>query len=127
MYIDTSETLAASVASLIPLDPPPAEALIDQFLERIAAAFDVPADLTAETRKLLHAKYSIRMEMGKTLLSEEEHDEFAVRVAGVHRYNVTEGFPRIIQPNVPAGVDEVCYLVELAAARDFEIIGRDGA
>lgn len=74
MNIDTPEALAASVASLIALDPPPTEALIDQVLERMAVAFGVSANLTAETRKLLHAKYSIRMEMGKTLISEEEHE-----------------------------------------------------
>ncbi|WP_152427007.1 hypothetical protein [Paramagnetospirillum caucaseum] len=74
MNIDTPEALAASVASLIPLEPPPTEALIDQVLGRMATAFGVSDTFSAETRKLLHAKYSIRMEMGKTLTSEEEHD-----------------------------------------------------
>jgi len=55
------------------------------------------------------------------------HDDFAVRVARVHRYNVVAGFPRITTVNVPAGVDDVRYLVELAAARDFEITGGSGS
>jgi len=51
------------------------------------------------------------------------HEEFAVRTAGLHRYKVTEGFPRVIQVDVPVGVDDVNYLVELSAAADFEISG----
>ncbi|MBF0185832.1 MAG: PD-(D/E)XK motif protein [Magnetococcales bacterium] len=54
------------------------------------------------------------------------HEEFAVRIAGFHRYRVADGFPRVIQVNVPVGVDDVNYLVELSAARDFEIIGGHG-
>jgi len=54
------------------------------------------------------------------------HEDFAVRVAGAHRYRVAEGFPRVIQANVAVGVDDVNYLVELAAASDFEIVEGDG-
>jgi hypothetical protein len=54
------------------------------------------------------------------------HNEYAVRLAGRHRYTVAEGFPRVIHANVPAGVDDVNYLVELAALRDFVIGGGDG-
>jgi hypothetical protein len=84
MNIETPEQLAASVTSLIALDPPPTEATIDQVLTRMANAFGVPESLIGETRKLLHAQYNLRMEMGKTLVSEEEHDPWlATRRAGI--------------------------------------------
>lgn len=73
MNIDTPEALAASVANLIPLEPPPSEAQIDEVLARFSVAFGVSLQLVEETRRLLHAKYRIRMEMGKTLTSVDEH------------------------------------------------------
>lgn len=101
-------------------------------------------DTTAETEKAIIAPRLInalreRVECEPLALNELDsrlaaagwhhhprHDEFAVRVAGVHRYNVVEGFPRITQVNVSAGIDDVRYQVELAAARDFEITGGNG-
>lgn len=74
MNIESPEALASSVANLIPLDPPPTEAQIDKVLAGMAAGFGLSETFIGETRKLLHARYSIRMEMGKTLTSEEEHD-----------------------------------------------------
>ena len=53
------------------------------------------------------------------------HGEYAVRLAGEHRYRVAEGFPRIVAADVPVGIDDVNYLVSLPAAGDFEIIGGD--
>mgnify|MGYP000987272419 CR=1 FL=1 len=50
------------------------------------------------------------------------HEEYAVRIAGVHCYRVEDGFPRIVAAAVPIGIDEVNYLVELSAIRDFELI-----
>lgn len=74
MNIESPEALAASVANLIPLEPPPTESLIDTVLAGMAVGFGLSDTFVNETRKLLHAKYSIRMEMGQTLTSEEEHD-----------------------------------------------------
>ncbi|HVI51207.1 MAG TPA: PD-(D/E)XK motif protein [Candidatus Sulfotelmatobacter sp.] len=51
------------------------------------------------------------------------HREYAVRLAGVHCYRVVEGFPRIVAADVPVGIDDVSYLVELSAASDFEMTG----
>lgn len=74
MNIESPEALASSVANLIPLDPPPTEEQIDKVLSGMAAGFGLSETFVNETRKLLHARYSIRMELGKTLVSEEEHD-----------------------------------------------------
>ena len=52
------------------LDPPPTETEIDDVLSRLAAAFAGTPDHVAEARKLLHARFSIRMEMGQTIKDE---------------------------------------------------------
>jgi len=84
MNIESPEALASSVANLIPLDLPPTEEQIDKVLAGMAAGFGLSETFVNETRKLLHARYSIRMEMGKTLVSEEEHDPWlAARRAGI--------------------------------------------
>ena len=74
MNIESPEALASSVANLIPLDPPPTEEQIDKVLAGMAAGFGLSETFISEARKLLHARYRIRMEMGKTLISEAEHD-----------------------------------------------------
>jgi len=51
------------------------------------------------------------------------HGEYAVRLAGAHRYRVADGFPRIVAADVPVGINDVSYLVELSTTRDFEMIG----
>lgn len=51
------------------------------------------------------------------------HAEYAVRIVGAHCYRVADGFPRIVAADVPIGIDDVNYLVELSAVRDFEVIG----
>lgn len=76
MNIESPEALASSVANLIPLDPPPTEEQIDKVLAGMAVGFGLSDTFISETRKLLHARYSIRMEMGKTLTSKEEHDRW---------------------------------------------------
>lgn len=84
MNIESPEALAASVANLIPLEPPPTDSQIDKVLAGMAAGFGLSDAFVNETRKLLHAKYSISVEMGKALTSEEEHDPWlAVRRAKI--------------------------------------------
>ena len=50
-----------------------------------------------------------------------KHDEFAVKVTDTHRFNVVDGFPRIIANDIRTSVHDVNYLVELAGALAFEI------
>ena len=71
----TGEGLADMViaARLVPLDPPPREAQIDAALDGIAIPLRVPADVRAEARNLLHARFRIRMDLGDTLVGAEEH------------------------------------------------------
>ncbi len=69
----TPEALAAASANLLPLDPPPAEAEIDEVLDRLATAFGADQATRTDARRLLHARFAIRMDMGGTLRAEEEH------------------------------------------------------
>lgn len=63
----SSENLARMAAQGLRLDPPPSEAEIDDVIARLASAFNAGAEEVANARKLLHARFSIRMEMGQTL------------------------------------------------------------
>ena len=68
MSFDTSpENIARMAAQGLRLDPPPSEAEIDEILARLAGAFGATPDQVVEARKLLHARFSIRMELGQTL------------------------------------------------------------
>ena len=67
------ESLAAMAANALSAEPPPTEAQIDDFLSRIAVAFQVSTGTIAEARKLIHARFAIRMELGETLTSVDEH------------------------------------------------------
>lgn len=71
MTTTTPEALAAASAQLLRLDPPPTEAEIDEVLDRMSAAFGALAETAATARKLLHARFAIRMDMGQTLISED--------------------------------------------------------
>ena len=73
MIQTTPEGLVALAATGIPLEPPPTETQIDDFLNRIATVFGTPAEIVAEARKLVHARFKIRMELGETLKSEKDH------------------------------------------------------
>lgn len=67
----TSQVLAENIARMaaqgLRLDPPPTEAEIDQILERLGKAFEATPDQVVAARRLLHARFAIRMEMGQTI------------------------------------------------------------
>jgi Z1 domain len=68
MSFDTSaENIARMAAQGLRLDPPPTETEIDGILARLSGAFAATPDQVLEARRLLHARFSIRMEMGQTL------------------------------------------------------------
>ena len=71
MSTTTPETLAAASAQLLRLDPPPTESEIDEVLDRMASAFSAVSDTVATARKLLHARFAIRMDMGLTITAED--------------------------------------------------------
>jgi hypothetical protein len=68
MNMDTSpEAIARMAAQGLRLDPPPTELEIDDILSRLAMAFGAAPDQVGAARKLLHSRFSIRMEMGQTI------------------------------------------------------------
>lgn len=69
----TVESLADAVVTMLRLTPPPAEAEIDAVLDRMSSAFAADEATAANARKLLHAKFEIRMDLGSTLTSHDGH------------------------------------------------------
>lgn len=88
MNFDSSpENLARMAAQGLRLDPPPTEGEIDDVLARLSAAFGAGPEIAAEARKLLHARFAIRMDMGETLISDDEHVPWlAARSASIDRF-----------------------------------------
>jgi hypothetical protein len=70
--MDTPEALAAAVSNFLTLHPPPSEEAIDEVLNRFAPVVD-DEEKVREARRLLHARFAIRMEMGETLKSDDGH------------------------------------------------------
>jgi hypothetical protein len=68
-----AESLANATVMVLNLDPPPAEAEIDAVLDRMALALSALPEVKAEARRLLHARFEIRMDLGKTLV-EDGHE-----------------------------------------------------
>ncbi len=72
--IDASpEGLAAAAVSMLRLDPPPTEEEIDGVLEPLSVAFRALPGVTLEARRLIHARFAIRMDLGETLTNTDEH------------------------------------------------------
>jgi Z1 domain len=83
----TSDSLAAATVNMLRLDPPPTEAEIDDVLARMAQAFGATPEVSAETRRLLHSRFEIRMDLGETLTSEDEHEPWlAARRASIEPF-----------------------------------------
>jgi Z1 domain len=58
----------------LPLDPPPTEEDIVGILGRLKAGFDLSDDVVEEAKRMLHARFAIRMELGQTIVGEDEHE-----------------------------------------------------
>jgi hypothetical protein len=69
----TPDSLAAATVNMLRLEPPPSEAEIDDVLARMAQAFGATPEISEEARRLLHSRFEIRMDLGQTLTSEDEH------------------------------------------------------
>ena len=116
----TPETLAAMAATMLPTEPPPTEAQIDDFLRRMAGAFPVADDALAQARKLIHARFAIRMEMGQTLTAADEHAPWLdARRASIEpfywtryrEYLVKNGWPPLVAATLDRATDELLDLL----------------
>lgn len=114
----SADSLARMAAQGLRLDPPPTEAEIDDVLARLAGAFGARPEVILETRKLLHARFSIRMEMGQTIKSEHvpwldarraEIDPFYWK-----RYSellLRNGWPPLVMGTLDRSMDELLDLL----------------
>jgi hypothetical protein len=116
----TPEGLAAMAANALPTDPPPTEAQVDDFLARMAVAFQVPAGPIAQARKVIHARFAIRMELGEALTSNVEHAPWLdARRASIDpfywsRYReflVGNGWPPLVTATLDRATDEFLDLL----------------
>ena len=81
--IDTPERLASTVVSALQLEPPPSEEQIDVCIAGMAKVFGLNSDLTEEARKLIHARFRIRMDKGETLSKSDHEPWLAARRAEI--------------------------------------------
>ena len=114
----SSENLARMAAQGLRLDPPPTEAEIDDVLGRLAGAFGSSPEDIVEARKLLHARFSIRMEMGQTI--KEEHTPWLNARRGEiepfywERYRellLRNGWPPLVAGTLDQSMDELLDLL----------------
>lgn len=68
-----AEQLANATVMVLSLDPPPAEDEINVVLDRMATAFSAVPEEKEEARRILHARFAIRMDLGQTLVGEDLH------------------------------------------------------
>lgn len=116
----TPESLAAMAANMLSTEPPPTEAQIDDFLRRMAFAFQVPEGMVVEARKLIHARFAIRMDKGETLTSEDDHAPWLdARRATIDpfywtRYRellIKNGWPPLVAATLDRATDELLDLL----------------
>lgn len=83
----SAEALVSMVKSGLRLEPPPTEEEIDFFLGQLGESFELDDDAIDEARRALHASFEIRMELGQTILGEDEHEPWlAGRKAGIEPF-----------------------------------------
>jgi hypothetical protein len=116
----TPENLAAATVNMLCLEPPPTEAEIDDRLARLALAFGASPEVQAETRRLLHSRFEITMDLGKTLTSEEEHEPWLdARRASIDPFYWTRyrefllrnGWPPLVAGTLDRSTDELLDLL----------------
>lgn len=120
MIDTTPESLAAMAARALPMEPPPTEAQINDFLARMALAFQVPDGAIEEARRLIHARFAIRMDRGETLKADEDHVPWLdARRAEIDpfywtRYReflIANGWPPLVTATLDRATDELLDLL----------------
>lgn len=115
----SSENIARMAAQGLRLDPPPTETEIDEILARLAGAFGAKPDQVLEARRLLHARFSIRMEMGQTIKVDEHAPWVDARRASIepfywNRYRellLRSGWPPLVAGTLDRSMDELLDLL----------------
>ena len=69
----TPDMLINMTVAALNLATLPTEAEIDAVLDRLTGAFPVDAEIREQVRRTLHSRFDIRMDLGSTLLSHDDH------------------------------------------------------
>lgn len=110
------EALVGMTVTGLKLDPPPTEGEIDEVLDRLIAAFGVDPATREQVRRTLHARFQIRMELGATLVSSDDHDPWVnERRGGIdpfywQRYREMlsrNGWPPLVLATLDRSTDEL--------------------
>lgn len=114
----SSENMARMAAQGLRLDPPPTETEIDEILARLAGAFGAKPDQVLEARRLLHARFSIRMEMGQTIKVEHvpwiDSRRASIDPFYWNRYRellLRSGWPPLVAGTLDRSMDELLDLL----------------
>lgn len=116
----TAEQLANATVMVLNLDPPPAEAEIDAVLDSMAAAFAVSAEIKEQARRMLHARFEIRMDLGQTLVGDDDHAPWLDARRGSidpfywDRYKqllLRDGWPPLVLATLDRSTDELLDLL----------------
>jgi len=71
----TTEKLVNATVAVLEVEPPPCEAEIDAALGAMAAGMKATETMKAEARRILHARFGIRMDLGNTLTNTDDGHE----------------------------------------------------
>ena len=113
-----AERLVQMASAGLRIDPPPTEGEIDEILGRLAPVFGIPTTVLEDARKMLHASFRIRMEMGQTIKS--EHVPWLdARRAGIEPFYWTRyrqlllrsGWPPLVAGTLDRSMDELLDLL----------------
>ncbi len=115
----TPDQLAAMAANGLTLDPPPLEADIDTLLARLVSALVVDASVAEDARRLLHARFAIRMDMGQTLKSGDHLPWLGARRSAIdpfywERYRqmlLRNGWSPLVAATLDRSTDELLDLI----------------
>jgi Z1 domain len=115
----TAERLANATVMVLNLDPPPSEAEIDAALDRMAMAFSASEETKAEVRRILHARFEIRMDLGNTLTAQGHIPWLAGRRGEIDpfywdRYKqllLRSGWPPLVLATLDRATDELLDLL----------------
>jgi hypothetical protein len=116
----TPDMLINMTVAALDLATLPTEAEIDAVLDRLINAFPVDPETREQVRRTLHSRFDIRMDLGSTLLSHDEHTPWlAGRRSGIPwfywpRYRellLRSGWPPMVLATLDQATDELLDLL----------------
>lgn len=116
----TPDMLINMTVAALNLATLPTEAEIDAVLDRLTGAFPVDPEIREQVRRTLHSRFDIKMDLGSTLLSHDDHTPWlAGRRSGITwfywpRYRellLRSGWPPMVLATLDQATDELLDLL----------------